>query len=181
LKKAIVIIPVLLLLVCMLLTIIPVNADAAQQIPAKLVTSKQVRDAPEKTWTTEGGITHVQGEVQTGVATLTIGTQTPLVGTEREVFDVNVNTKTGEAVVESKLVLSFTVGSSVGTFEGVKQTRQSGQSPIPNVPLTLEQHTVLQGAGVFEGQTLMLSQDWTYTIPLTQPTYLGTLLIHGTH
>jgi hypothetical protein len=162
-KKAVLIIPVLLLVVGMVLAIVPVGADPSQQIPVTLVTSQQLNSPPEKTWTTDGGILHSQGIVRTGVSTLRIDGQTPIVGTHREVYDVKVNTKTGEAVVQSKFVLTFIVGSTVGTFEDVKQTRTSGQSPIPGLPMTLEQHATLQGAGAFEGQTLMLSQDWEHT------------------
>lgn len=174
-RKIIALATIGVLVLTIVLAIAPTMATPAQQIPVKLVTSKQVNSEPVKSWTSDDGILHEQGIVRTGVATLTIDGQVPLVGTEREVIDDMIDKNAGTSVGHSKLVLTFTGG----TFEGVKQTRTSGGlSPLPGVPMVLEQHTVLQGTGAFEGQTMMLTQYWEYKLPLSPPVYVGTLIIH---
>jgi len=162
-----------LLVFLMLIIALPVMAESPKKIPVTLVTSGTSNSPPEKTWTTEGGIVHSQGAVRTGGATLTIDGQVPLVGTVTEDLGPSViNTKTGEMVGHAlKCVFTFPGGS----FEGVKITKATYEN---GKNVATEQHSVLQGSGVFEGCTLVLSQDWELTTPPMPKVYTGFLLTH---
>ena len=150
----------------------PVIAVSPQKIPVTARTYAQVNSEPEKEWETEGGILHEQGIVRTGNVMLNIQGQVPLIGTEREAMNIVENTQTGRTVVHSqKLVFTF----EGGYFEGVKQSTEFNALPLE---FTLEQHVVLQGFGVFEGQTLMLTQYWALAMWPNPPVYEGFLLTH---
>jgi len=150
-------------------------ADPAQRSSVTARTFGQVDSPPEKITTTDGGIIHMQGVTRTGNVILTINGQTPLTGKEMEVMDFMINTKTLEIEAHShKLVFTF-VG---GTFEGQKTSKETGVISIRQIPETLEQHTVMQGSGIFEGQTLMLTENWVKATATGPPIYEGSLLIH---
>ncbi len=162
--KKVAVVVLALALSMMLMAFAPAMAASPKKIPVTAVTFNQVNNTPE-TRTTNGGIIHTVFE-RTGNVRLTIDGQAPIVGTLSEVVHTMNNTKTGEAVGQNfDAVWTFAGGS----FEGVKQTR------ISTVPtFSLDQHVVFQGSGIFEGQTLMLSQE----APPFPPTYTGFLLIH---
>jgi hypothetical protein len=147
--------------------VLPVMAAPEQKIPVTAVTSNQVNGTPEA-WTTDGGITHSM-YTRTGTITLTIDGQAPIVGTLSEVAHSMINTKTGKFVGQNfDCVWTFTGGS----FEGTKQTRITADAN--GKYLTLEQHVVFQGSGVFDGYTMKLTQE----APPFPPIYTGSLLIH---
>jgi hypothetical protein len=155
---------IVLLLVAILATPIAV-AEPAQKIPVTAVTSGASNTIIEER-TTNGGIYHSISTRDGGTVTLTKEGQAPIVGTYSEVVHLTRNTKTGETVIQNfDAVWVFTGGS----FEGLKQTRITS-----GTPLTIEQHAVFQGTGIFEGQTLMLSQE----APPYPAIYTGILLIH---
>jgi hypothetical protein len=164
---------VLALVLLMLFAVLPVMAASPKKIPVTAITSNQVTGLPEKEWTTDGGIIHQQGRLRTGVITLTIDGQAPLVGVLSELMDFTTNTKIGELkACAHKCVFTFAGGS----FEGVKTLRMTSD-PVTKAILEQEQHAVLQGSGAFEGCTLMLSQDWELTSPPVPKVYTGFLLI----
>jgi hypothetical protein len=163
------------IIACLLtFTVAPAMAEPAQRIPVTARTSGQIDSSPEKVIITEGGVIQMQGVTRTGRVTLTIDGQTPLVGTEEEVMDFSINTNTLEIVAHShKLVFTFTGG----TFEGQKTSYETGVISIRQIPQTLEQHTVMHGTGTFDGQKLMLTEDWALATATGPPTYIGVLII----
>ena len=173
-KRMMILIPLLALLM-LFAVVAPVLAEPAQKLPVTLVTSGAFSGLPEKIWTTDGGIIHSQGQIRGGVVTLTIGQGPAIVGTYSENGDSITNTKTHEMIINfNKMVVTFPGGS----FEGAKTARFT--SEIRNgVPVTIaqEQHAVLQGSGIYEGQTLKISQDWVLTVPAVPKVYTGVLIV----
>jgi hypothetical protein len=156
------------LLPLLMLTLVPtILAEPAQKVTVTAQTFNQVNGEPEKDWTTDGGIVHTV-YVRTGDVKLTIDGQAPIIGTFSETEHLTVNTKTGESVIQSYDVWTFAGGS----FEGIKQNRI--ETSGPTTIISLEQHAVFQGSGVYEGSTLMLSQE----APPFPPIYTGTMLVH---
>jgi hypothetical protein len=155
----------LLALSTLLMAVAPVFAEPAQKIPITMVHAGST--VITETRQTNGGIFHYEG-IRTGTCTLNIQGQAPLVGTYSESVHEVVNTKTGEVVIQNFAVLTFAGGS----FEGMKQNRVSSSGPTTIT--ALDQHAVLHGTGIFEGQTLMVSQE----APPFPPIYTGFLLKH---
>jgi hypothetical protein len=173
-KRMMILISVLALLM-LFAVVAPVLAAPAQKFPVTLVTSGHTIAAPERTWTTDGGIIHSIGGVRGGPVFLTIGTEPTIEGTYIETGNSIINTKTGETVVNfNRMVCTFLGGS----FEGAKAMRSL--SEIRNgVPVTIaqEQHAVLQGSGIYEGQTLKIGYDWVLTVPAVPKVYTGVLIV----
>jgi hypothetical protein len=170
--KMLILFPIIALLLTV--AVAPAMAEPAQRIPVTVRTTGQTDSSPEKVITTDGGIIQMQGVTRTGKVTLTIVGQTPIVGTETEVMDFSINTNTLEIVAHShKLVFTF----AGGTFEGQKTSMETGVISIRQIPLTLEQHTVMQGTGTFDGQKLMLTEDWASATATGPPIYSGFLII----
>ncbi len=154
----------------------PVLAEPAQKFPVILTTQGQTIAPPERVWTTDGGILHSFGGVRGGPVYLTIGTNPAIEGTYIETGDQITNTKTGETIVHlSKMLCTFPGGS----FEGTK-TMNSLSERINGVLVTIEQeqHAVLQGSGIYEGQTLKIAYDWVLTNPPVPKIYEGILIVH---
>jgi hypothetical protein len=152
----------------------PAMAEPAQLIPVTARTSGQTDSLPEKVITTDGGIIQMQGVTRTGRVTLTIDGQTPIVGTEEEVMDFSINTNNLEIVAHShKLIFTF----AGGTFEGQKTSMETGVISIRQIPQTLVQHTIMHGTGIFDGQKLMLTEDWALATATGPPIYSGFLII----
>jgi hypothetical protein len=164
------------LVLLMLLTFIaPVMAAPAQKLPIVLVTSGHNISPPEKTWTTDGGIIHSIGGVRGGPVTLKIGTGPTITGTYSESGNMVTNTKTHETIVNfNRMVCTFPDGS----FEGAKTAKIT--SALINGAMTTvaqEQHGVLQGSGIYEGQTLKIEQDYVLGDPTKTKDYFGILIV----
>jgi hypothetical protein len=171
-KKKIIFAPLIGVLILVSL-ISPVLACGQQKIAVTAVTSGQTNSAPEKEWTTEGGIMVKQGITRTGSVRLTMN-GVSIVGALTEIATVFINTNNGNALVFSKkVVFAFATGS----FEGVKTATETGVNPTTQIPQTLKQYAILQGSGAYKGQTLVLTQEWTLTTPPAAPIYEGYILI----
>jgi len=162
--------------ILMLLAIVtPVLAAPAQKFPVTLDTKGKTIATAERTWTTDGGIEHSFGGVRGGPVYLTIGTGPVIVGTYIEIGDSMINHKTGETIVNfHKMLCEFPGGS----FEGAKTMRALYEirNGVP-VAVEQEQHAVLQGSGIYEGQTLKIGYDWVLTDPPLPKIYEGILIV----
>jgi hypothetical protein len=148
---------------------VPVFAEPAQKVSVIAQTFNQVNAAPEKIWTTNGNILHMQGVVRTGEVWLKVGEEPAIYGTMVESTQTVVDISTGMVISQNhKTIWTFADGS----FEGVKIVKQ--ETAGPTTILEMNQHAVLKGSGIYEGYTLMLSME----APPFPPTYTGTLLIH---
>jgi hypothetical protein len=130
--------------------------------------------APEKEWTTNGGITHKQGITRTvnydtvnQLVKLKITYPAPIgektfIGRIQALVDVMIDTKTGVTTNHyHKWVITIPVQPGIpveGAFEG---TNKWVIGPLPGAtpPISYEGHAVLQGTGGFEGQTLSIAVD----------------------
>ena len=162
--------------ILMLLAVVsPAMAAPAQKFPVTLDTKGKTIAPAERTWTTDGGIIHSIGGVRGGPVFLTIDTNPTITGTYIETGNSVINTKTGETIVHfNKMVCIFPLGS----FEGAK-TMRSLSEIREGKPVTLEQeqHAVLQGSGIYEGQTLKIGYDWVLTNPPLPKIYEGILIV----
>jgi hypothetical protein len=153
-----------------LLTAMPVMADSPKTIPVTAKTYSQTEDhTNDRVLVTDDGIVHVWGTVRTGSVDLTIDGQPKITGTLREIVDLMKNPKAGIIVIQNRECVWTFAG---GSFEGEKQTRMTIDEN--GKILTVEQHVVFQGSGIFEGCTMKLTQE----IPPVPPMYAGTILIH---
>ena len=105
------------------------------------------------------GIRQFRGMEGTGVVTLYIPGQAPLVGTSSSVINGKITftqeppDPDAEGLIHLKMVWTFTGEGTTGTFEGQMQRKGIG---VPIISY-IEAHMVLQGTGDFKGQTLRLS------------------------
>ena len=162
--------------ILMLLSMVsPVLAEPAQKIPITLVTKGSFSSSAEREWTTDGDITHSFGTVRGGPVYLTIGTNPTIEGTYIETGNSVLNHKTENHIVHlHKMVCEFPGGS----FEGAKimTAHYEIRSGVP-VTITQSQHAVLQGSGIYEGQTLKIGYDWVLTTPPLPKIYSGVLIV----
>jgi hypothetical protein len=160
----------------MLLAVVsPAMAAPAQKFPVTLDTKGKTIATAERTWTTDGGIIHSIGGVRGGPVFLTIGTGPTIEGTYIETGNSMINAKTLESIVNfNRMVCTFPGGS----FEGAKTMRALYEirNGLP-VAIAQEQHAVLQGSGIYEGQTLKIGYDWVLTNPPLPKIYEGTLIV----
>jgi hypothetical protein len=141
----------------------PVMAEPTNglKVPAVLIPGPHVVDPPppppEREWMTNGGITQVRVAQQVfDPIFLIIGNDPPYKGTSSNVFDIVINLKTRVANFRGNV--EFTFDNVVGGFAGRIEMKLFYEQGNP-VPYGMSIHTVLQGFGYFEGQTLMLSYD----------------------
>ena len=159
----------------LLAVISPVMAAPAQKFQVVLDTKGKTIAPPERTWITDGGIEHSFGGVRGGPVYLTIGNGPVIEGTYTESGDLIINHKTGETIVNfHKMVCEFPGGS----FEGSKTMRALYEirDGVP-VAVAQEQHAVLHGSGIYEGQTLKIGYDWVLTSPPDPKIYTGVLIV----
>ncbi len=154
-KVAVVVLAIALLMVCFAL---PVMAESPKKIAVtfSLLKSATTSYTGATKIVTPSGITHWWGCTRTvpeGFVVLTREGMSTLVGSLMAEVDMYINPNT--AVIRNhyhKWHLYF----PGGTFEGVNTwVAELG----PNLMATLEGHAVLQGTGIFEGQTLSLYND----------------------
>ncbi len=151
----------------------PVLAAPAQKFAVVLKTSGSKIADPEKAWVTDGNISHTFGGIRGGPATLKIGANPTITGTYEETSDFNVNQKTHEMIgTFHKMLCTFPGGS----FEGTKVARMV-LDPVTHLQIAMEQHAVLQGSGIYEGQTLKIEQYWVAADPQTTKDYVGVLIV----
>lgn len=132
--------------------------------------------------------------VETGIVKLYItSTITPDYTFEaRGILNGTINTKTDNGVFHRKMTWTYKVaGEVLGTFEGEVKADTTTYKYITGIPVskfsTNVLHTVLQGSGIFEGQTLKLdglrptidpSLPWNTPTPANPTTWTGILLEH---
>jgi hypothetical protein len=153
----------------------PVLAEPAQKFSVTLDTKGSTISPAEKSWTTNGGIVHSIGGVRGGPVYLWIGAGPKITGTYIETATLIVNTKTGESVTNfNKMVCTFPGGS----FEGEKTARTTTEIiEGKTVVVAMEQHGVLHGSGIYEGQTMKIGYDWVLTDPILPKIYTGVLIV----
>jgi hypothetical protein len=160
---------VALVLTCMvgLLLLFSIMAPALANAPTRTAikaVQAGTASAPEKTWTTNGGIAQSRGIVNTGTVSLYIpdtASSPQYIFNLYNVYDFTRDQATGLWVLRVDAQWRYEVnGELLGTFEGQINW---------NYP---DAHGVLHGTGVFDGQTLMFWRDTAY--PPT--TWVGTLI-----
>jgi hypothetical protein len=143
---------------------------------------------------TKGGIFHYDGVSTSGVVMLYItSTLTPdYTFTAYTEFNGTINTKTNEGVISQKMVWKYiNDGQVIGTFEGEAKVTTTTYlyNPATGYPRpqfsTNIYHTILQGTGMFKGQTLKLDGirlALDVSMPVTTPanpvSWEGVLLTH---
>ena len=161
--------------ILMLLSMVsPVLAEPAQKFSVSLET-KGSMITPADTRTTNGGIMYSVGGARGGPVYLRIDNGPKITGEYIETAISITNTKTGESVTSfHKMVCDFPGGS----FEGTKVARTSSEI-IDGKPVivAMEQHGVLHGSGIYEGQTLKIGYDWVLTTPPVPKIYTGVLIV----
>lgn len=178
---------ILALALLTLSAVAPAIAAPATRVPVHGVSISSGISTSSEKWLTGGDITQFRGGgSQGGQLELYIypSTVPDYVLTVTEEYDAMVNWKTGEGVWRFTFAMEYFENEQlVGAFKGQYIVKTTGAylMPIPNppyfvpVPWThLEGHAVLQGDGVFEGQTLMLDFERTKPSPGTCEGFLLT-------
>ncbi len=115
---------------------------------------------------TEGGVFHYDGVSTAGTVSFYVtSTSIPdYIFTAYTEFNGTINTKTDNGVINQKMVWKYIVeGQVVGTFEGEAKVTTTTYlyNPATGYPRpqfsTNIYHAVLQGTGMFKGQTLKIS------------------------
>lgn len=171
----------------MLFALNPVMAEPASKIPV-VTTQAGITTVPGAHWTTDGGIMQIRDDEGAGIAKLYINSAPPAAPDytftyHREYIasvhlgqDIPFPGPWPDAVGIWHVTLIwqyFVNGQVMGTFEGQWEFKSVGWyiNPTPHTGPS-EGQVVLQGSGIFEGQTLMLDST---APPLT---FTGYLLIH---
>jgi hypothetical protein len=159
----------------MFAVVAPVLAQPAERVS---FIAKQMPNNPQPQqgddyvkFTTPGDTVHIRNQLGAGTIKLWFGSTasgTPAyVGTTSSIIEMLVNLKTGEGPIKYEMTWTFTGG----TFEGNINGKIIAPTPTANIMTDL--HGVLQGTGVFEGQTIQLEGSR----PTGQPfTWTGTIL-----
>jgi hypothetical protein len=157
-------------LLMVLTSVIPVLAVPPKSVDAVLFidVSKVQNTAPEKMWTTNGGIVHQRGIIRTvdfnldtPGATLTLGSETYVVEIHA-VVNVEINTKTSTQINHyHKWTLRLPTQPGLAESGEFVGTNYWALTTAPLVKFT--GHAVLKGSGAFEGQILKLSVDFPNT------------------
>lgn len=161
-RKMMILIPALALLM-LLAAVAPVMAEPAKKVPVTGTSTAVWYPGPDaEYWITDGGILQFRGLKTAGMTTINIpGSPSLVLKTSGDLFGM-VNFKTGDGVMHCKSVWKYpAVGTVVGTFEGEFTADTTGGYPATYSTM----HCVLQGTGIFEGQTLMLSGEMTPPAP----------------
>ena len=181
LKRTLILVPAFLLL--MLFALVPAMAAPATKVSVHGGSLSSGTQTPfHDMWLTNGYITQLRGGGSLGgQVELYIDPSTTVpdyVMTANDEYDAMVNWHTGEGVWRFTLTLEYLAdGQIAGTFKGEYIAATTGAYITPSgYPVTwthLEGHAVLQGDGVFDGQTLMLDFERTRG---SQSTFEGFLL-----
>jgi hypothetical protein len=153
----------------------PVMAEPAQKFSVVLDTKGKFLPSDVITWTTNGGIILSFGQARGGPVFLTIDTNPTIEGTYLEISNAMINTKINEEIMHfNRMVCAFPGGS----FEGAKTAKFTlGLVNGVIIPVETDQHAVLHGSGIYEGQTLKIEQHWALADPLTTKEYRGILIV----
>jgi hypothetical protein len=152
---------VLVALLAVALLTVPVMGAKATKIEGVTVITENAGAVPYEgypRWVSDGTISHGRGGTNPD-ATVTL--IIPGVGTYVGAWDsewissANWKKDPVEIVITSIHTMTF----EEGTFEGVNQRRITGPPLAPNS--ILEDHSVLQGIGIFKGWTLKISYEGT--------------------
>lgn len=180
-KRTLILAPAFLLL--MLFALVPAMAAPATKVPVHGGSLSSGTQTPfHDMWLTNGYITQLRGGGSFGgLIELYIDPSTTVpnyVMTANDEYDAMVNWHTGEGVWRFTLTLEYLADGQIeGTFKGEYIAATRGAYVTPSgYPVTwthLEGHAVLQGDGVFDGQTLMLDFERTRGL---QSTFEGFLL-----
>ena len=160
-NKKIAVITITLFAVAIFVTPVMAEQTNGLKVPAVLIPGPNVIDPPppppEREWTTNGDIHQVRFAQQIfDPIFLIIGNDPPYKGTSSNVFDIVINLRTRVANFRGNV--EITVDNVVGGFAGRIEMKLFYEEGNP-VPYWMSIHTVLQGFGHFEGQTLTLSYD----------------------
>jgi hypothetical protein len=148
---------------------IPVMAEKPTITSIKAVQTGGVSPA-DKMWTTNGNVSQSRGFMNNGTVKLYIpdsSSSPAYLFNLSSVFDATTNTKQPQVRmrVDAEWILYDEDENILGTFKG--ELLYHG-STIP----TAEVHGVLQGTGVFKGQTLKLER----AVGVSPLTWVGTLI-----
>ncbi|HLN46519.1 MAG TPA: hypothetical protein VK209_12510 [Candidatus Sulfotelmatobacter sp.] len=180
-KRIIVLILGLVLL--MLSAVAPAIAASATIVPVHGGSIAGGTSISPEMWLTNGYITQLRGGgSQGGKLGLYIypsAEEPDYVLTINEEYDAMVNWKTGEGIWRFTETWEYLVdGQIAGTFKGEWLIKSTGAYITPSgYPVAwthLEGHAVLQGGGIFDGQTLMMDSERTRGFPGTFEGFLLT-------
>ena len=129
----------------------------------------------------EGGIYDYEAN-GAGSVTLTItGQSSPLILATSSEISLTINTKTDDGVIHfvmkwAKMSGGIEIGAFTGQINGKTKTYAYLPNGYPNYPAQTESfiHAVLQGSGIYEGQTLMLDGTRVLGQPLKWEGFLLT-------
>jgi hypothetical protein len=186
-KKKMIFVPILALL--MLLTVVPTMAAPATKVPVTITTSNTGMTFGNW-WVTDGGVVQMRDFASDGKANLQVASSPPVVyilTTHRDFFaTINLGQDipfpgpwpNAKGITHSNVVWTYSVNGQVqGTFKGEWTLKFVGWTIIDPAKFIVangpsEGHAVLQGDGVFAGQTLMLDSTGPPTV------FTGDLLTH---
>jgi hypothetical protein len=158
LKNKVFVAAIALLVVAILVTPAMANPTAGQKVPAQMFTLGGGPMVPGEYRMTNGGILQVRGEQQIIYNILFIGSE------DYDVYSSNVwdgvyNFKIGLLIHNYDAVWYIPGEGSDSGFSGNVEAKIYGFDPISGTYSRITVHSVTQGFGDFEGQTLMLSYD----------------------
>ena len=177
-KKKLIFIPILALL--MLFTVAPAMAAPATKVSVTITTLTTGMTFGDW-WVTDGGVVQMRDFASDGIAYLQVDSSPPTVYTLTTHRDISSTIVLGKdipfpgpwpdakGITHSSVVWTYSVNGQEGTFKGEWTLKFVGWTIIDPVHFIVangpsEGHAVLQGDGVFAGQTLLLGSTGPPTV-----------------
>jgi hypothetical protein len=158
LSNKVLVIAVALLAVAILGTPVIADPTMGQKVPAQMITIGGEPKVPGEYRLTNGGILQVRGEKQVIYNILFIGSEDYNVYSSN-IWDAVYNFKTGMIIHHYNAVWYIPDEESDSGFFGNVEVKIYGFDLVSGTYSRMTVHSVTQGFGDFEGQTLMLSYD----------------------
>jgi hypothetical protein len=158
LNNKVFLVAVALLALAILGTPVIAEPTMGQKVPAQMITIGGGPNIPGEYRMTNGGILQVRGEQQVIYNTLYIGSEDYNVYSSN-VWDGVFNFKIGMIIHNYNTVWYIPGEGSDSGFSGNVEAKIYGLDLVSGTYSRMTVHSVTQGFGDFEGQTLMLSYD----------------------